>query len=99
MYYFYSQKQNKNKKKKKKKDKAYRILLSTDLIKSLNNQFTEEDEKSQRLLTFKKEYKLVKDKLPKFNSESDSKSLAISSLQNFELIDERESDEDGKILA
>ncbi|CAI2387539.1 unnamed protein product [Moneuplotes crassus] len=99
-YYFYTEKQKKNKSKKKKKknkEKTYRILLSTNFIRNLNDEFKEEDINSPRFMAFQSEYNMVKLKHPKFNSENDSKSRVMSSAQNIDHIDERLTDEDNSL--
>lgn len=85
VYYFYSQ----NLKKKKRK-KNFRILLNTERIKWLKDEFKVEDLYTKKLIEFKEEYEKVEERIKKFNWKSETKSQFISSISN---IDEVMSDD------
>ena len=91
MYYFYSLLLR-----KKGKNKNYVIILQTDLIKDLKDEFTQDDYYSSRLDKFRGAYQQTKASIKNFNSESQTKSQIFSSIKNIESIDERLSEIDGK---
>jgi len=91
VYYFYSLLLR-----KKGKNKNYVIILQTDLIKDLKDEFTQDDYYSSRLDKFRGAYQQTKASIKNFNSESQTKSQIFSSIKNIESIDERLSEIDGK---
>jgi hypothetical protein len=64
------------------------------MITYLKPEFTIDDVKGGRIDKFNKVYRHTKLVIPNFFSESDEKSLKLSSLNNYDMIDEKMSDED-----